>query len=50
MISSCNKLFYCHFKKLYLCVRQRGVNLQNKMDLREIFRIMCLKLDNTAAS
>ena len=35
---------------LYLYVRQRGVKLQYKMDFREIFRSMCLTLDNTAAS
>ena len=53
----CNKLclavincFTGIFSNLYLCVRQRGVKLQNKMDFREIFRSMCLTLDNTAAS
>ena len=38
------------FSNLYLYVRQRGVKLQNKMDFREIFRSICLSLDNTAAS
>ena len=53
----CNKYFLavinCFtgiFSNLYLYVRQRGVKLQNKMDFREIFRSMCLALDNTAAS
>ena len=50
IISSCNKLFYWMFSNLYLYVRQRGVKLQNKMDYQEIFRSMCLTLDNTAAS
>ena len=53
----CNKLllavincFTGIFRILYLYVRQRGVKLQNKMDFREIFRSMCLTLDNTVAS
>ena len=38
------------FSNLNLFVGHRGLKLQNKMDFREIFRSMCLMLDNTAAS
>ena len=38
------------FSNLLLYVRHKGVKLQNKMDFQEIFRRMCLTLDNIAAS
>ena len=42
IVINCFTAIFCN---LYLYVRQRDVKSQNKMDFREIFRSMCLRLD-----